>query len=387
MSDNRQLRILFSTPAYWPAQAFGGPVWEARELAAGLVERGHMVDVVTTTLRDLRSGRSLRSHSAVVDGVTVRYLATPFRYRWMGVTPSAPFALGKLDALDVVHIFGFRDPLGVAVAAWCRRRRLPYVLQPLGMLMPQLRKVRLKRILDSAALAWVPRGAARIVVTSERERAQVLATGAESERVVVRPIGFPAAVDADTTGSLRRLLGIDGEPLVLYVGRIAAGKGIELLLETARRLPDMHLALVGTDAGHGVGRAVAAAQHAPGTAGRVHRLEVDERPLGLYADADVFVLPSAGESFGLVAAEAATAGVPVVVTDRCGIADVFRDGGALVVPYDPGEVTAAVERVLGDPELRARLSTGALAAAAAHSWEAALERQERIYRDVLALVR
>jgi glycosyltransferase involved in cell wall biosynthesis len=383
VSDTQPLRILFSAPAYWPAQGFGGPIWEARELAAGLAARGHTIDVVTTTLHDLRFGRSLRSHSASVDEVSVHYLATPFRYRWMGVTPTAPLLLGRLKSPDVAHILGFRDPIGVALAAWCRRHQLPYVLQPLGMLMPQLRKVRMKRVLDSVALAWIPRGAARIVVTSGRERAQVLATGAAPERVIVRPIGFPAP-DERVRQSLRRLLGIDGEPLVLYVGRIAAGKGIELLLETTRRLPEMHLALVGPDAGHGVARAVAAAQNTPGTAGRVHRLEVDERPLGLYADADVFVLPSAGESFGIVAAEAAAAGTPVVVTDRCGIAETFRDGGALVVPYDSAEVTAAVERVLVDHALRSRLSAEALAVAARHSWATVIELQERIYRDVLA---
>jgi glycosyltransferase involved in cell wall biosynthesis len=180
------------------------------------------------------------------------------------------------------------------------------------------------------------------------------------------------------------MIGLEREPLVLYVGRVAAGKGIEHLLEIARRLPDIHLALVGPDAGHGVGRAVALGQSDPTTAGRIHRIEVSERPLGLYADADVFVLPSASESFGLVAAEAAAAGTPVVVTDRCGVADAFRDGGALVVPYDSDAIAAAVERVLADRELRARLSTEARAVAAAHSWDAAVERQERIYRDVLA---
>ena len=60
----------------------------------------------------------------------------------------------------------------------------------------------------------------------------------------------------------------------------------------------------------------------------------DQPPHELYPQADVFVLASAGESFGMVAAEAAAAGTPVIVSDRCGVAEFFDDGEALVVPYE-----------------------------------------------------
>ena len=122
-------------------------------------------------------------------------------------------------------------------------------------------------------------------------------------------------------------------PLVLYVGRIAAGKGIEHLLAALRELPDAHLVLVGPDDRHGTAARPCSAREslrprAPARAvGRSRRSQ-------LYAEADVFALASAGESFGMAAAEAAAAGTPVVATDRCGIASFFADGEALVVPYD-----------------------------------------------------
>ena len=83
-------------------------------------------------------------------------------------------------------------------------------------------------------------------------------------------------------------------------------------------------------------------------------------PYDLYRRASVFVLASGGENFGLVAAEAAAAGTPVIVSDRTGVASAFEDGEALVVPFDPDATIAAVERVLGDDALRERLSAGAL---------------------------
>ena len=119
---------------------------------------------------------------------------------------------------------------------------------------------------------------------------------------------------------------------MLYVGRIASGKGIEHLLAAARELTDVHLVLVGPDDRHG---AIDAGARGQGDPGRVHALGATaEPPLHLYAEADVLCLPSAGESFGMAAAEAAAAGTPVVVTDRCGIAGFFEEGEAIVVPYD-----------------------------------------------------
>ena len=108
----------------------------------------------------------------------------------------------------------------------------------------------------------------------------------------------------------------------------------------------------------------------------------EEPPRALYPQADVFVLASAGESFGMVAAEAAAAGTPVIVSDRCGIAGFFEDGEALVVPYERSAVVDAVRRVLSDSELRDRLARGGVEAARRTSWDRVTDVQEEIYRAV-----
>src|SRR5262245_59034456 len=135
------LRILLASPAYWPAHAFGGPVVVTRELVSRLVERGHALDVLTTTLRDVGGRPPARTTVATVDGAPVAYLGTPLRYRWMGITPSLPLALRRLERPDIAHVVGFRDPVTTGVAAWCRARRVPYVFEPVGMFRPRLRKV------------------------------------------------------------------------------------------------------------------------------------------------------------------------------------------------------------------------------------------------------
>ncbi len=383
MTD-RPLRILVASPAYWPAHAFGGPVAVLRELVSRVVRDGHTVDVVTTTLRDVGERPSRRTHVDVVDGARVTYLATPLRYRWMGVTPTLPLALRRGPRPDVAHVVGFRDPLTTGAATWCRLRGVPYVFEPVGMFRPRLRKVLLKRVLDATLGRGVAAGAALVLVSSPHERDDAIAGGVEPARVRLRGNGFPEPTPAKGADPLAGLVPANA-PVILYVGRIAAEKGVEFLLEAARRLPEAHLVLAGPDDRHGTMATVRAARGEPALAGRLHLLPpTPGPPYDLYRRATVFVLASGGENFGLVAAEAAAVGTPVVVSDRSGVAASFDDGEALVVPYGREETVEAVGRVVRDGALRAALAEGALRAAARSTWDAVAEVQLALYREALA---
>ena len=274
-----------------------------------------------------------------------------------------------------MHVFGFRDPVPTGTASWARLRGIPYVFEPLGMFRPRLRKVALKRALDWTLFGGIATSAEAVVVSSRIEQEDVRRGGVGPERIHVRGNGFPAPFD-DAPADRGRIGIPDGAPVVLYVGRIAAGKGIEHLVAALDEVPDAHLVLVGPDDRHGVRLAAG---------GRVHVLPpTDGPPRDLYRLADLVVLPSEGESFGMTAAEAAAAGTPVVVTDRCGVADFFEEGEAVVVPYDRTALVAAIRRVLADPELRASLAAGGRAAAERSSWERIADRQAEVYRLVVA---
>ena len=381
----RPLRILFASPAYWPAHAFGGPVVVARELVSRLVARGHDVEVLTTTLRDVGERPSRATTVETVDGAKVTYLGTPLRYRWMGITPTLPLALRRLRRPSVAHVMGFRDPVTTVVASWCRVRGIPYVFEPVGMFRPRLRKVRLKRAFDATLARGVASGARLVVVSSPKERDDVVACGVDRARVRLRGNAFPEPPAADGADPLAGVVP-DGAPVVLFVGRIAAEKGVEHLLEAARRLPEAHVVLVGPDDRHGTMAAVHAAESDPATGGRIHQLPpTPGPPFDLYRRADVFVLASGGENFGLVAAEAAAVGTPVVVSDQTGVAASFREGEALVVPYDEQATVDAISRVLGDPALRSSLAEGALRAARRTTWDAVVDEQIAIYDEALGL--
>jgi D-inositol-3-phosphate glycosyltransferase len=125
------------------------------------------------------------------------------------------------------------------------------------------------------------------------------------------------------------------------------------------------------------------------------RLDVEQRihlpgpvPHGelpaIYADADVFALPSAHENFGLVAAEAAAVGAAIVVSNRCGVAELLRDGGGVVIGYDRVELREALRTLLADPERRRGLGEGARAVASAWTWSHVVHLQEELYERALA---
>jgi glycosyltransferase involved in cell wall biosynthesis len=372
-------RILVSAPAYWPALEFGGPIWIAKDLAEGLADTGREVAVVTTALPRL----TRRTQVQEVGGVEVRYLATPARYRWLGLAPTAGRTLARAARPDLVHVFGVRDPLGLAVTSWCRRHRVPYVVEPLGMFRPRARKVRLKRVVDPVLVGPVARHAAGLVAASELERDDLVAQGLPRDRIWVRPYPFPPP-HPGRTGALRARLGLGDEQLVLYVGRIAAGKGIELLVDAVRALPHVHVALVGPrDHADVAARLDAAAAAEP----RVHPTGPWQgRPLELYGDADVFVLPAEEEreNFGLVVAEAASAGVASVVSEKAGIARLVEVRAAVSVPPTVDAIRDALARLLGDPAERERLGRGGLALAEEVSRDAVVDRQLSIYREALA---
>src|SRR5207249_8761215 len=101
-----------------------------------------------------------------------------------------------------------------------------------------------------------------------------------------------------------------------------------------------------------------------------------EAKWGAYRDAEIFVLPSQNENFGNTAAEAVAAGTPVIVTEQCGIAPLLANEAGLVVHHDTTALANALERVLSDSDLRARLAGGGAAVRAGLDWSGPVRGRE-----------
>jgi D-inositol-3-phosphate glycosyltransferase len=226
----------------------------------------------------------------------------------------------------------------------------------------------------------------RIVAANVVERAELLRDyGAHASRIATIPCG----VDTDlfTPGDRaesRRRLGLDDRPVLLWVGRIAPIKGLDTLLDTVARLRDggrsMRLLVVGGETdeptnGHETSLRRRIAMLGLGESVRF----VGPQPQSVlpfyYAAADVTVLPSYYESFGMVALEAMACGSPVIASRVGGLVTTVRDGvtGFLVPDGDVETLAERIDTLVGDPELRWRLGREGVRWAAQHRWPCVAE--------------
>jgi D-inositol-3-phosphate glycosyltransferase len=232
-----------------------------------------------------------------------------------------------------------------------------------------------------------------MIAATGEERDQLVALyGAERDRIEVVPPGVDHGlfVPGDRAAA-RRALGVDPSTrMLLFVGRIQPLKGADLAVRCVGALdPDVTLLVVGGPSG---------------TDGevemrRLHAL-VDDLGLGdrvrfvppqphdalsvYYQAADVCLVPSRAESFGLVALEAAACGTPVVAADVGGLRSVVDDGhtGFLVDGRDARDYAAPADVVLSDGELAQAMGAAALARSSRYMWSIAAARLRRLYGDL-----
>jgi D-inositol-3-phosphate glycosyltransferase len=241
----------------------------------------------------------------------------------------------------------------------------------------------------------VARDVDRIVAASEIERAQLVGLyGARFDRVTVVPCGVDTTLFRPGDASAARTrLGLDDRPTLLYVGRIAPIKGLETLLEAVDRLGlagrRVRLLVVGGDADERIDG------HEAYVRGLTCRLGLCDDVVFVgaqpqislpdyYAAADLTIMPSYYESFGMVALEAMACGSPVVASRVGGLATTVRDGftGFLVPEGDAPALAARIETLLADAALRAKLGAEGVRWAAKHRWACVADAVCREYAQV-----
>jgi glycosyltransferase involved in cell wall biosynthesis len=395
------MRILSVTQSYAPFYEFGGPPVKVKALAEGLAKRGHEVSVLSVDwgleARQLQPDESREKEAfgwrRESNSVTGIYLPTKWRYRTTTWNPDAArFCRERVGAFDLVHIFGLYDLLGPTVAAECRTRNIPYVVEPIGMFTPIVRNVFLKRLYHWGWGRKMLAGAAAVIATAEQEIDELLAGRIPAKSIVLRRNGVIVPEQRPTAGIFRRKNGIPIEArLILFLGRLSSKKSPELLLEAFAKMEkttagqEIWLAFAGPDES-GMQARLKELARAGGVESRVvfSGAIFDEMKWAAYCDADVFVLPSQNENFGNTAAEAAACGTPVVITENCGIARLLKDTAAIVVKHGTEELMRAVQQILGNPSVRQRLSEGGKRVAGQLSWNEPVRQMEDLYSELAA---
>jgi glycosyltransferase involved in cell wall biosynthesis len=193
--------------------------------------------------------------------------------------------------------------------------------------------------------------------TSKQEKVEAEALGVRTKSVIIpNPVPFLDKVsEADLEEFRDRFPAIRGKRVVLFLSRFDAKKGLDLLLRAFSMIAPSNQDAVLMLAGSGN------AEIEESLHWQARELHISDRIVWpgfldgasrwtAYRAADLFVLPSYSENFGVAAAEAMAAGLPVVVTDQVGLhPDVTESGSGIVTRCDPAEIANSMEKLLSAP--------------------------------------
>jgi glycosyltransferase involved in cell wall biosynthesis len=288
------------------------------------------------------------------------------------------------EKFDVVHGLDVYSTMALMAIPFARIFRIPCVLT-CHTARGSAFQIFLQRV-----LGWMFRVGNRLIAVSQASARFSYLLGFSEKRVTVVPNGvdlscFNRKVDASF---MREELGIGDEPLVVTALRLIKGKSPELLISAfamvLRVIPNAKLVIAGSG------------QEEDNLSRQIKDLNITnsvfmvgklpkEKVAQLMAAANVFVLPSKMESFGLTLLEASAAGVPVVCANAGGVPEVFQDGfnGLLYPPGDDDAMAKAIIRLLQDSKLAHKISVNAVDTANQFTWERTAEQTLQVYKEVL----
>ena len=234
-----------------------------------------------------------------------------------------------------------------------------------------------------------------MIANADEERRQLVELyGADPDRVeIVAPGVDRAFFSPGSKSGAREAIGLGDDPVVLFVGRIQPLKGVDVAVRALAEIadPSARLMIVGGASGQEGGSEVERIRELIDELGLTDRVDfVAPQPhyalSTYYRAADVLVMPSRSESFGLVALEAAASGLPVVAAAVGGLRTLVRHGetGYLIEGRDPTDYASAIDSILSSPEHASALGAAAAAVASRYPWSGLASRLQRIYADLIA---
>lgn len=378
------MKILQIIPDLAPSN--GGPASAVCGLAEALADLGHSVSIITT---DYAYENRLSPSSVKLMVYPCSF--SPWRYAFL-MSKELPKLIA---ASDIVHIHTIWEYPTWFAAKICNKLRKPYILRPCGMLehWSLSQHAVKKRIYMRLMAAQVIRNAAAIHFTTENEFDQSFSTRNELRAFVV-PNGVTNSALRDLPGRqvfCQRFPSLKGKRCVLFLGRLHYKKQPDIVIKafsTVCRLDDsLTLVLAGPSE-----PAYLAELHA-----LVYKLHLTNRVIftGLltavavreaYCAAELFVLPSLQENFGIAVAEAMAAGCPVVVSEQVELAtDIHLYNAGIVCKSDVKSTTEAMEKLLLDERLRIQMGhNGRQLVLNKFQWVMIVNDLIRVYKDVIS---
>ena len=402
------MRILQIIPSI--SLVYGGPSQMVLGLSAALASQGIDVTIITTDSNgdigqsplDVPLNQPIKQNGYQI----IYFRCSPFR-RYKFSLSLLQWLNQNAQQFDLAHIHALFSPVTTFAATIARYHKLPYIIRPCGMLDPAdlQKKKRLKQIY--AALLERPNlaGAAAIHFTSKQE-AKI------SERFGLDSTGKMPVSQEDFTGKmpvpqdLIIPLGVRADfypnrlpesqiPIILFMSRIEPKKGLDLLIPALESiLADgiiFHFILAGSnpqDADYETKLKEKIANSSLAKFTTITGFVSGDLKVELLRKADLFVLPSYYENFGIAVAEAMAAGVPVAISDRVHIsADIQQAEAGWVAPLEVGAIARAIASALLAPQERQRRGlNGQAYAKKYYNWEDIARQTIDAYQHILSLI-
>ena len=389
----KRLRILHVIANLAPR--YGGPAKACVAMAQAVARLGHQVSIYTTNQDGPGELAVPLDRPVRQAGVEIHYFPIQPPRFWGTSWPLARSLARSLGDYDLCHIHSLYLFHDLVAGHYCRKYGVPYLVRPHGTLDPYL--YRRHRWRKTIMEAWFEqrniRQAAAIHFTSEEEMRLARPYIGDTPGVVV-PLGVDLREfqDLPEPGRLReRFPEIGPKQIILFLGRINFKKGLDLLVQAlaqvVRHRRDVHLVVAGPDNdGWGVRvrdwlQEAGLADYATFTG-----MLLGEEKLAALRDAQMFVLPSYSENFGLAVVEAMACGLPVVISDQVNIwREVEAAGAGLVGPCEAAPLAENLERLLADPDLGAEMGRrGKELVARRFQWDGVALALQDLYARLIA---
>ncbi|MBT4770595.1 MAG: glycosyltransferase [Rhodospirillaceae bacterium] len=377
------------------APRFGGPSKACFEMARAMAARGHEVSIFATNMDGADNLPLSDKMPEIRDGVALHIFPVSFPRFWKLSWPMARALAKAIPEADVVHIHSLYLFHDWVAGDLCHRFCVPYLLRPHGTLDPYLyhrhrwRKMVMEMLFQNRVTGRA--GAMHYTSAEEMHLAQPFVGNAPGV-VVANGLDMGEYERLPEKGSFRaRYPETAGRQIILFFGRLSFKKGLDVLAEAFEKVSrasegngdDLHLVIAGPD-DEGLAAPMAAHLEAAGLGGRVTftGMLMGDDKLAALNDADLFVLPSFSENFGVSVIEALVCGLPVLISDRVNIwREVDSAGAGKVCPPEAGAFAENMKVMLADPAGLGQMGkNGKALVAKAYRWDKIAVELEGVYQ-------
>jgi glycosyltransferase involved in cell wall biosynthesis len=374
---------------------FGGPSIVCKEICHELSEAGQEVVVYTTNADYPHGTLDVPVNKPVSQGkYLIYYFSIQFEPYLFSLNLLANL-FRHIKEYDIVHIHGlYRFPQTIA-GYLARLYEIPYIIRPHGSLDPllynQKRHFLTKRIHEILAEFPNLNQASIIHCTNKKEKESMRQLNLKTSGIVI-PNGIEISLfnTLPSKGTFREKYNLGKKKLILHLGRIHFVKGLDILIKAfaklSKRNDNLHLILAGPDNdGYGeILRSLILREGVENSITFTGMLKGMEK-LSALNDADIFVLPSYSESFGVAIVEAMACYLPVVISNRVNICREIQDAGAgIVTSCDADEIAKAIESLLDDVSIRFHMGMrGRALAREQYAWPRIVKQLVHVYSELI----